>query len=88
MSEAFKALRDAESQRRGMDFRCNDNPKCPHCGETYSIEAHEAYQLLSEDSHDVTCGECDRDFQVSTNVSYSFNTDEQEDRDDEDETPL
>lgn len=62
-----------------MDFWGNDDPKCPHCGQCASVSDNEWWRLYEEGEHEVTCPECELDFTVSTRVSYSFNTDNQDD---------
>ena len=53
--------------------------KCPHCGEVCDVGANDWWRLYEEGEHEVSCPHCDGDFSVSTRVSYSFSTDEQED---------
>jgi phage terminase large subunit GpA-like protein len=63
------------------EFSANDRPKCPHCGEYFDIEAEEQWRLYDVTiTHDVTCPSCDLDFQVNSSASWSFSTDEQDDR--------
>lgn len=71
----FKAL-DAASW---TDFWGNGQPKCPHCGDDFSITDNEAWHLYSEEGpHDVECPSCDLEFRVSSLASWSFSTDEQD----------
>lgn len=51
---------------------CEDNIYCPWCGERYEIDNE--YSLYVDGSHDVTCYNCSKKFEVTTNVSYSFDT--------------
>ena len=74
MTEHLEALTKGPS----MDFWGNDHVKCPHCGDKHEPYALEWFYLYEEDSHDVKCPSCDRDFVVSTRVSYTFSTDEQD----------
>lgn len=60
------------------DFWGLDDPKCPHCGEVYSVHDNEAWELYEDGTHEADCPECEMQFTVTTNVSYSFSTDEQE----------
>lgn len=76
-AEQFKALKEGDS----WDFSCNELPKCPHCGEDYSIEDNESWRLYEDDNHDVECNACENKFVVHTNVTYTFSTDYQEDED-------
>ncbi len=61
-----------------LEFWGNDNPKCPHCGQTIDINEHEKWDLYEEGEHETSCPDCDGDFTVSTMVSYSFSTENQE----------
>lgn len=70
-----------EALERGdrMDFWGNKNPKCPHCESVCDVSENEWWNLYEEGEHEVTCPACDLDFTVSTRVSYSFSTDNQDD---------
>lgn len=61
-----------------MDFWGNEEPKCPHCGEKSSVVDNEWWSLYEVGEHEVTCPDCDEDFNVTTRASYSFSTDDQE----------
>ncbi len=74
MTEKLKALREGD----WLDFWGKDNPKCPHCGVESDVSENDWWHLYEEGEHEVTCPSCDEDFTVSTRVSYSFSTDEQE----------
>jgi transposase-like protein len=78
----FSALDACSDYVERLKFWANDNPVCPHCGETFSVDNHEWWSLYEEGEHEITCPDCDWDFQVTTRVSYTFSTDNQE-RDDE-----
>lgn len=73
--ERLAALNAADS----LDFWRNDDPKCPHCGTVVSVSENELWHLYEEGEHEIECNACDQPFMVSTNVTYSFSTDEQED---------
>ncbi|MDQ5978809.1 MAG: hypothetical protein QG602_1783 [Verrucomicrobiota bacterium] len=79
MTDRFAALRNAGDALGRLEFFANDNPKCPHCGCECSVSHNEWWNLYEEGEHEVTCPSCDQDFTVSTRVSYSFSTDNQED---------
>jgi len=70
-----------------IDFWRNDDPKCPHCGTVVSVSDNELWHLYEEGEHDIECGRCDLPFTVSTNVTFSFSTNEQEGDEDEPEDP-
>lgn len=77
----LEALKKAQDEGMTLHFYGNANPVCPHCGEIYDVQKHEAYRLYAEGDHDVECGECDKEFVVSTNISTTFSTDDQPDDD-------
>lgn len=81
MAERFAALKMAKIDEPYMpsEFWRADQPKCPHCGESCDISDNDWWRLYEEGEHEVSCPHCDGDFTVSTAVSYSFSTDEQED---------
>ena len=78
----FAALSQCKDAMDRLEFFRNDEPKCPHCGHDCDISENGWWRLYEEGEHDVTCPSCDNDFTVSTSVSYSFSTDEQEQSDD------
>ena len=62
-----------------MDFWANDEPKCPHCGQESSVIENEWWKICEEGDHEVSCPHCETDFTVTTRVSYTFSTDNQDD---------
>lgn len=55
-------------------------PRCPHCGEDFSISENEAWRLYDENGpHEVDCPSCELPFQVSSSATWYFSTDDQED---------
>jgi DNA-directed RNA polymerase subunit RPC12/RpoP len=85
MSERFQALKKAREEERYFptDFWGASQPKCPHCGKECGISDNEWWRLYEEGEHEVECPHCEGEFTVSTSVSYSFDTSQQEDADDE-----
>lgn len=75
---AFKALRGCPSAGERLIFWRNKDPRCPHCAESIDIDRHELWRLYEEGEHDMECPHCEGEFVVSTNITYSFSTDEQE----------
>lgn len=76
----FAALKAAQATGRDWwDYSGNDDPKCPHCGETCYIPENEWWDLYEEGEHTKECPHCDGEFTISTRVSHSFSTDQQED---------
>lgn len=62
-----------------MEFSHNDSPKCPHCGDDFSINDNEAWELYDDqNTHDVECPRCEHTFTVSSSATWRFSTDEQE----------
>lgn len=60
-----------------LEFFGNDNPRCPHCGDTHEIWEQDWSELYDDnDYHDVSCPTCEKEFRVSTNIRYSFSTDQ------------
>lgn len=80
MADKFSALR---ARKSFLDFAHRDQPRCPHCGDTFDAYANEAWQLYDSDGgvHQVSCPSCDLDFQVTSHARWSFSTDDQEDFD-------
>lgn len=74
----FEALRKCNDSFSKLDFFGNNNPKCPHCGESCDVDDNEWYRINEDDIHNVTCPHCEGDFMVRTIVSRIFSTDEQE----------
>jgi uncharacterized Zn-finger protein len=78
MTEKLKALKAGGWQ----EFSGNKSPKCPHCGEDFSIRDNEAWHLYDDNnSHEVECPSCEHEFQVNSSATWYFSTDEQEDDD-------
>lgn len=74
---------DALESGGSWKFSLNASPKCPHCGDDYDINDHEAWNLYEEGEHQIECPSCDLEYAVSVGVSYNYSTDEQEEEDDE-----
>lgn len=55
---------------------CESEIFCPCCGYIYEID--DEYDLYCEGDHELECPECERDFVVTTNVSYSYDTKQRE----------
>ncbi len=50
--------------------------RCPDCGHKEKVFDGDHYEILSDDTHDVSCQECDHDFEITTSVSYTFSSPE------------
>lgn len=46
--------------------------RCPACGEETLVFENEYYELCVEGTHNVTCLDCEHEFEVNTTVTYSF----------------
>lgn len=60
------------------DFRYQEKLVCPHCGNSSDPSEFESGDLYDEGLHEVSCGECGFDFDVSTFVTHRFSTHKQE----------
>lgn len=61
-----KSLQDPKEVSHDKEVRC---PKCGHSWDPYE---HEDYKVLNDGTHDVTCPDCEHDFEVRTWVSHTF----------------
>lgn len=48
--------------------------RCPACRYMWAPGEHDDYELLSDEEHEVNCYECNHEFTITTNVSYSFDS--------------
>ena len=55
----------------------NIEPKCPHCDNEIVISEHDLYELHSEETHEISCPYCEKNFYVVSIASWSFNTSEE-----------
>lgn len=46
--------------------------RCPHCKRVKTVEDMEAYHVYQEGEHELTCMSCDKEFTVTSHVSYSI----------------
>lgn len=46
--------------------------RCPNCKTIFNPYDEEMYDLLNDGEHDVQCPHCDEEFEISTEVEYSF----------------
>lgn len=78
--ERFAALKKAKELDRHLPegYWGAHNPKCPHCGKVCDLGGNDWWHLCEEGEHEVTCPECDDEFTVSTRVSFSFSTNNQD----------
>ncbi len=50
--------------------------RCPKCRETMDIQHMEQGDLSMDGDHNVSCDDCDHEFTIVTNVSWSFQSPE------------
>lgn len=55
-----------------IETDCEDDIFCPHCGYVYEID--DEYYLREDGEHRMQCPDCEKDFIVTTSVSYCFGT--------------
>lgn len=79
-TERWSALKN---RKDCLDFWGQDQPKCPHCGDAVDVSDNDLWRIYEEGEHEVDCPHCENEFSVSTRVSYSFDTDQQEMDDDD-----
>jgi len=62
-----------------IDYLGNKNPKCPHCDHEADIDENEWWFLYDEDApHFVECPACEKEYQISSRATWTFDTDEQD----------
>ncbi len=61
-----KALDSQEELHHPSEIRC------PKCGYHWSVFDGENYGLHAEGEHKTSCPDCNHDFEVSTSISWSF----------------
>lgn len=54
----------------------DDYIRCPKCRASFDAVGDDNYELYGDGEHDVACPTCDHEFEVCTNVSYSFTSPE------------
>lgn len=65
-----------EMDSRKDDVRHENLIRCPKCRHQWPAVGDDDYENYSEGSHAVTCPECEYEFSIETNVSYSFTSPE------------
>ena len=53
----------------------NSKIRCPKCRDTIDVDS-ELYEIYKDGLHEVTCWECDHNFDIETRVSYTFESPE------------
>lgn len=56
---------------------CEDEVICPWCGEVQEYDIDD-YEIYEEGSHEMQCQDCNKKFRMTTNVSYSYDTEQLE----------
>lgn len=78
---------DGEGELINSKFiRC---PKCRHSWGPFDSEDSFEQRIFDDGPHDIYCPHCEHEFEISTNVSYSFNSPEliKEEESEEEEEP-
>lgn len=79
------AIRPPGRRQLCLDCKAADKPeafchdtrlRCPKCRCSWDVYAADYYDILAEGEHEVTCAECDHEFEVSTAVHHSFKSPE------------
>ena len=72
----FDEFQEEAEEGEKFDTWHTDFVICPHCG--YAIPADLPYEdfpeLYEDGSHEIDCPECEKQFILETNVSYSYET--------------
>ncbi len=66
----------------------NNRVRCPKCRKEMGVQDYELYELYEEGEHLISCQNCDCDFNVETEVNYTFKSPEllrEEDNEEDDE---
>ena len=70
----YEALEKAREEGGSTSYWQEDNPRCPHCGETYDVHDNEDWGLYDsqKDEHEISCPNCEKEFTVNVTVSFYF----------------
>lgn len=60
-----------------IQYKRNDDPRCPHCDFIIDISKNEFYELYEEGEHEIQCPSCEKNITVKSEIEYKFSTDEQ-----------
>jgi len=63
---------DCKAIKKDEELHSNEKVRCPDCGRAWRVGDGDYYELYNEGTHDVTCPECDADFEVRTWVQHTF----------------
>jgi len=50
--------------------------RCPKCKATMIVSDLESYRLYNDGEHEIMCQECEHEFEIRTDIEYSFNSPE------------
>lgn len=48
--------------------------KCPHCKSIMDVYENDYHELFEDGTHSIYCMNCDEEFQIRTDVSFTFNS--------------
>lgn len=64
---------DCKSMKEDLDEVSHDEYlRCPFCREEEEVCYMEDYSLYQDGPHEITCTNCGKEYEITTNVSYSF----------------
>ena len=66
--------RDCEKLERSDKIRHDRLIRCPWCSHHYNPNDSDNYEVFADGEHPVSCPSCGKDFAITTDVSYTFNS--------------
>ena len=76
-SPGYKKLcHQCESISKSRELSHDKMVRCPACGHSWKVGDNDDYDLYEDGEHEVSCSNCNHDFQVTTHVSYRFESPE------------
>ena len=61
-----------ELKKPSESFSHDEYVRCPHCLHFWRPRDHETYAVFEDGEHDIYCHQCDKEFTVSTHISFSW----------------
>ena len=68
------------NEENRLDYWSNGQVRCPHCDCEFEPGQEDMYDLYEEETHEVECPVCNREFLVNINTAiiFKYSTDDQE----------
>ena len=63
-----------QTENNRLDYLFKKVPRCPSCDFDIDIRMNELYELCEEGDHDIECPACGCAIRVSTRVTLSYST--------------